>query len=72
MDGLLQDYFESIWYNSQKLGIMELYCFLRFAIEKMFQEKKSLNHFKDKRILRLENKIQENFGSMYFPLQKNI
>lgn len=45
MDRQLQNYFESIWYNSQKLGIMELYRFFRYAIEKMCKKKKSLNHF---------------------------
>ncbi|WP_367183861.1 hypothetical protein, partial [uncultured Bacteroides sp.] len=31
--------------NAQKLGIMELHRFFRYAIEKMCKEKKSLNHF---------------------------
>ena len=37
--------FGSLRYNAQKLGIMELHRFFRYAIEKMCKEKKSLNHF---------------------------
>ena len=46
VDGQM-NYFESI-YNAQKLGIMELHRFFRYAIEKMCKEKKSLNHFNNK------------------------
>lgn len=49
MDGQLHDCFEPIWHTLRNWESWRTYiAFFRYAIKKMFKEKKSLNYFRKK------------------------